>query len=143
VNNKVTISINTEVNRGFQFVAVVLALLFLAGSLSVFGACLREDPVAMPKHCGSRCPMMMKTTPATSMELQAAPQTTSCCDISSGKPAPVSVLQAPSNRSLAAPVAATVGLFAYALSSPRTESRDGVPSGRSSPSQAVLCILLI
>jgi len=129
------------VTRRFQFVAIVLALVFLAGSLSAFGACLRQGAATMP-DCGPHCPMMMKAR-ATGMEFQAAPQGTSCCDVSSGKPVPASAMQPPSNRSLIAPVPAAVGLFAHALPVPRTESRDRVPPGISPPPQAVLCIFLI
>jgi hypothetical protein len=129
------------VTRRFQIVAVVLALVFLAGSLSAYATCLKEDAGTMQEHCRPQCPMM--NTELSGTAFQAIPQGTSCCNISSGKPVPVADLQQPSNGPSVAIAPTVAELPACTPQAPTAELRDREPSGLSSPPQAVLCIFLV
>jgi hypothetical protein len=140
ISGNVTFS-HSMMTRNFKFVAAVLAFVFVASTLSVFGACLRGNAVTMSKCCGPRCPMMMKAQSVGSA-FQANSSGAPCCNMSPAKPTSASVLQAPCNRLLVVPVLADAP-FGSALPVPKTELCAGVPPDRSSPPLAVLCSFLI
>ena len=118
---------------------MVIALLAPSASLA-FCAPASADS-ATPMQCPPDCPMMAAMQHATESGVQAAPQRSSCCEMSSGRPTPTSELQVPtSTYSVAAPtldVTAAVEPMMFA------ENTDVSSSPPVSFSRAALCVFLI
>ena len=127
---------------GYKVVAIglmVVALLAPSASLA-FCAPVSADATS-PMRCPPDCPMMAAMQHATESGVQAAPQRSSCCEMSSGRPAPTSELQVPTDSfRVAAPVilvAAAVAPVAF------VEVTDFSSPPPLFASQAILCTFLI
>jgi hypothetical protein len=123
-----------------KFVAIVLLL----GLLSIPAAALSSCWAAAnssPDGCPLGCPMMGGTQ-NESASVQAQPAQSNCCEISSGKPAPVSQGMTPSSPTQVTPSAVRIGSapVAAAVSPVRWESPT---PPLASAGQSVLCTFLI
>ncbi len=75
--------------------------------------------------------------------LQATTQGNSCCNISSGKPVPRSVLMTPTVSATAAITPNTNHFVADVTAYPAAMPRDSVPLAAGPPPQPLLCTFLI
>jgi hypothetical protein len=120
-----------------KFAVVVLVLAVLAMPAAALVSCWA------PPMMSAGCPLCPAMTHNPGTAVQEAPAGASCCDISSGKPAPASVLQAPTTTSLLAPAPSAVVAVSVAAPARVDHPTDqGSASPPASP-QAVLCTFLI
>jgi hypothetical protein len=129
------------VNRRFQFVALTLALILLAGTMAVFADCLRPSESAA-MQCPPECPMMTAHQSDPGQQLKAEAQRSSCCEISSGKPVPTSVPQPAGSGTDAGVIEAKASPAMPVPSAPESRN-DSVPILLDVSAQAVLCTFLI
>jgi hypothetical protein len=121
-----------------KFVAVVLAGALLAMPAAGLANCRMSGRGAAQACCATMM-AMRQTAPA----ICAIPASESCCNLSSGQPAPPAQLQAPnSSRTVLSPVVTTAPLK-VAMAPLRSESKDAVPLKLLPSTQAVLCTFLI
>lgn len=98
--------------RKFQFVAVLLAVVVLLGSVPLSARCVRS-PQSKQKteHCAPNCPMMMHVSGAIQQDqtITRAPVRTNCCNVSTSRPETATQLQVPTSaRVLPVPEVAQV-----------------------------------
>lgn len=120
-----------------KFVCALLVLAVLAMPAAALVSCWA------PPLMSAGCPLCLAMAHNPGTAVQEAPGGTSCCDLSNGKPAPASVLQAPTTTTLVAPAVSAV--VAVSVAAPArvdhpTDQRSASPP--VSP-QAVLCTFLI
>jgi hypothetical protein len=132
------------VTRCFKFVAIIVAFVLMAGSVSVFANCLYRDSgtAAMPMHCCPHCPMIMAHHTESGNQLKAVAQRGSCCDLSSGKPVPASV-PLPANSSSHAGIVTLKATPATPCPNQPEKRLDPVPIPPDVSPQAALCTFLI
>src|SRR5512138_3507404 len=124
-------------SRKVQFVAVVLALVVLAGPGAALAACWSPQMTATGHHC---CPTM-RSHPG--VQMKGAGQTSPCCNITAGKSVPPSVMQAPGSKVTVAPIAIAAVVLALPVAPARHVTVDPVFVPELASPQAVLCTFLI
>lgn len=75
--------------RKFQFVAVVLAVMIVLGSVPVSARCVRSlQSKQKTEHCAPNCPMMMHASGAIQQDqtITSAPIRANCCNVSTSRP---------------------------------------------------------
>ena len=126
-----------QMTRKFQFVAVMLAILILVGSVPVSARCIRsQQGNGKTEHCPPNCPMMVHAQGATQPEqaISKAPTVTNCCNVSNSRPETAAQLQTPTNASaLLIPEVGQLLDFKFEASSENASTCSFFGVGQSSP----------
>ena len=126
-------------NRRSKLVALTLAVMLLALEATALSPCLLHMPAT--KKDVPHCHMM--SAHASPVSVQEAPARASCCDMSAGKPTPVSLPPVPNDSVIGVAPTLTVSALDVPLITVAVEPTE--PSARASGSapQALLCTFLI
>jgi hypothetical protein len=131
-------------DRVFKFVALVLSIALFASPASALSICWSGSGEAQ-HGCAPDCPMMEQMNSRHAADtMQAIASAPSCCDISSGKPAPTTQLLVPTSsaRTPATPPDSSAA-FAAVLFPANRAQLDASPVVPTASAQAVLCTYLI
>ena len=125
-------------------VALALAITLLAAPAAALSECWTSSD-EVQHGCPPGCPMMaMMNAHQTPDTVQAVPSGTTCCEVSSGKPTPITQLQVPTSGSRAAVTpAVSSDAFTAAPVPASTHPPGPTPALPPSSPQAVLCTFLI
>ena len=130
-------------NRAFKFVALTLLIALLAAPASALSRCWSGPDGDAQHGCDPDCPMMAQMNHAGDT-MQAVASGTSCCDISSGKPAPTTQLLVPtSSARTAITPPQSLAPFAAVLVLANSISPGSITALPTASPQAALCTFLI
>ncbi len=124
--------------RVSKVVSVLLTLSILG--LPAIAATFCADTNQSGMNCPPDRPMMAKLH-RTNIQFKAASESSSCCEMSSAKPAPRSELQAPASSAVALHRSVAVGLAVAPEQSIDETARSAPPD--TGPAQSRLCTFLI
>ncbi len=123
--------------RGFKFVAVVVVLVLLTGTIAAYANCLRPEQAQMTQ-CPPDCPMM---THQAGDQVRGDAESGPCCQFSSEKPSPASTPQIPATGQSGIVQPKTTAAT-FVPRSPETRTTV-VPLRVDTSPQALLCTFLI
>jgi hypothetical protein len=129
-------------NGVFKLVAVILVLAALVSPALALTVCRTSAPAEdSGMKCPPDCPMMAECAKAHAASAAAAPG--SCCQMTSGKPAPAAVPRLPVSPAQAQPLAIDAATHVLLVAQAQEmKAAPHVPALDASP-QAVLCTFLI